>query len=124
MRHVRQEVRQQGEPEHSQADAHGRQAARVSAVRPRFHAEDVAGPAPAVSLGTEALPMSGLRQGIRVQHLAQEASQSAREGDVVAEVKGKFTMSLIHSDLYLVRIDLLTAIVIFRNKCNTQMILK
>lgn len=76
VRYVRQEVRQQGELEHPQADAHRRQTAYVSAVRPRFYAEDFLGPASAVSLGSEALSVPGLRQGIRVQHLTQEASQS------------------------------------------------
>lgn len=80
VRRLRQAVRQQGEPEHPQADAHGRQAARLPAVRPRLHTADLPGPALALPHGSAALPVSGLRQGLRVQHPAQEASQGAREG--------------------------------------------
>lgn len=79
MRHVRQEIRQQGEPEHPQTYAHGRQTARVLAVRQKFHAEDLVGFTSTISLGSEALSVPGLRQEFRVQRFAQEASQSARE---------------------------------------------
>lgn len=90
VRQVRPAVRQQGEPEDPQADAHGRQAACVPAMWPRLLAEDIPEPAFAIPLGPEALPVSGLRQGIRVQHAGQEAPQSAREGRAAEAVRWNF----------------------------------
>jgi len=83
MRHVQQEIRQQGEFEYSRANAHGQEALRVSAVRQKFHAENIVGSTFAVSLGTETLSVCGLRQGIRVQYFAQATSQNARENRAI-----------------------------------------
>jgi len=56
-------------------------------MRQELHAETFAGPAPAISLGTETVSVSRLRQRFRVQYVAEETPQGAREGRVAEDVR-------------------------------------